>query len=504
MGRLCRFVWIASIVWMLVVFTSVVTLGQTQNTGGRSLTHGPVTPGNDVHHDTSRPLRTIIPIPPSRKIGRIEFHPPQPVGASRVPGKAEGAKAEPVSSGTGVTTIPVMNEAGLGLFFTGPQGSFTPPSNVSDAAGAVGTTQYLQWVDDSFAVFDKVSGVALYGPAAGNTLWSGFGGACENDNDGQPTVNFDKLANRWVVSQYAMSSGVPYLQCVAVSTTSDATGTWYRYAFVMGGGIDSSNHYTPGWINWNARLGVWPDGYYMVFEMLGGTTFEGEKFCALQRTSMIAGLPAAFQCVMLPTQYYGVVVSDLDGLTAPPAGAPAYFATEDQYLFALDFWKFHVDWTNYQNTTVSAPILLSDTNPYVSCNDVYPFDGVCVPQPGTSEHLDSVGGRVVGRMPYRNYGSYQSLFIAETNGAAATPPGGPPAATGITFHGITHRQQRRYQQLSRWHVCARPHELPIPAQHRQRPGRQCRGGLQRLQLADVSQPVLCIAGSYRSAQHIRQ
>lgn len=40
---------------------------------------------------------------------------------------------------------------------------------------------------------------------------------------------------------------------------------------------------------------------------------------------------------------------------------------------------------------------------------------------------------MVGRMPYRNYGSYQSLFVVETNGAAATPPGGPAAPTAVTF-----------------------------------------------------------------------
>jgi hypothetical protein len=419
---------------MLVGNAYVVAVGQTNSGGGSTMPHGRVRAGSDTHHDTSEPLRNITPIPASRTIGRVEFHPPQSASqrVSKLPSNAAAANPAPVSSDTGVNIIPVMNEAGLGLFFTGPQGPFTPPGAISDATGAVGTTQYLQWVDDSFAIFDKASGNVLYGPAAGNTIWSGFGGACQNDNDGQPTVNFDKLANRWVVSQYAMSSGVPYLQCVAVSTTNDATGAWYRYSFVMGGGSDSRGNYTPGWINQNAKLGVWPDAYYMVFDMYGGATFEGEKFCALQRAYLIAGNQGAFQCVMLPPQYFGVVVSDLDGLTPPPAGAPAYFATEDPYQFAIDIWKFSVDWNNFQNTTLSLPIPLSDSNPIPSCSSSS-FIGLCIPQPGTSQLLDSLGGRLVGRMPYRNYGSRQSLFLTETSGAAVTPPQGPPAATGITF-----------------------------------------------------------------------
>ena len=120
----------------------------------------------------------------------------------------------------------------------------------------------------------------------GNTLWSGFGGACETDNDGQPTVNFDKLANVWVVSQYAISSGAPYLQCVAVSTTADATGTWNRYSFQIG-------IVNTAWTNLNAKLGVWPDGYYMTFDMYSGSTYLGPKLCALNRTKMISGNAAA-------------------------------------------------------------------------------------------------------------------------------------------------------------------------------------------------------------------
>src|SRR5438132_243895 len=81
------------------------------------------------------------------------------------------------------------------------------------------------------AVFAQATGAVIYGPAAGNSLWTGFGGPCETTNNGEPIVRYDKAAGRWVMSQFAGNTVGSYVQCVAISTTSDATGSYYRYAF---------------------------------------------------------------------------------------------------------------------------------------------------------------------------------------------------------------------------------------------------------------------------------
>jgi Divergent InlB B-repeat domain len=408
--------------------------------------YGTVTVGTDVHHDLSPALRNIEPSTTPRHPIRVHLGDPlrphldaslkdssmtaRPEVAGNTDLRPTDVVPELVNGSTGVaTTLGFFNLAGVGNFFNGPQGGFTPASSPSDATGAVGTTQYLQWVDDAFAVFDKATGNALLGPVAGNTIWSGFGGACQNDNDGQPTVNFDKLASRWVVSQHAMSSGAPYLQCVAVSTTADATGSWFRYSFQTGG------YESNAFVNENAKLGVWPDGYYMAFDMYSGATFEGDRFCALQRANMLAGASAAIQCVQLEPDYFGAVVSDLDGLTPPPSGAPAYFAAEDAYVYGIDFWKFHVDWNDSQNSTISFPIILATGDPAPSCGP-YSFTGLCVPQPGTAQLLDAYAGRLTGRMPYRNYGDHTALFTTETDGSTASPANGPAAPTAPRFYEV--------------------------------------------------------------------
>ena len=265
----------------------------------------------------------------------------------------------------------------------------------SDSNGAVGATQYVQWVNAQFAVYDKASGTLVYGPVAGNTLWSGFGGPCETTNDGDPIAQYDKAANRWVMTQLAnVSYGPPFYQCIAVSTTSDATGGYYRYAFTF------SN------LNDYPKLGVWPDGYYLSANMFAksGTNYAyvGPDVCALNRNAMLAGKSASMQCFQLTNFYYSLLPSDLDGSTAPPAGSPNYFLS--LATNSLSLWKFHVDWTTPGNSTLTGP-----TNIPVAAYNEGCSGGTCVPQPGTTQQLDSLGDRLMYRLAYRNFGDHESL-----------------------------------------------------------------------------------------------
>src|SRR5262249_44558558 len=148
--------------------------------------------------------------------------------------------------------------------------------------GAAGPNHYVQWVNEAFAVFDKTTGAILYGPAAGNTLWQGFGGPCETYNDGDPIVLYDHIANRWLFSQFAVTQGSPYLQCVAVSQTPDPLGSYYRYSF----------SYTL--FNDYPKFGIWPDAYYVTQNLFQGNTFKGSNVCAYDRSRMLSG--------QLPTQ----------------------------------------------------------------------------------------------------------------------------------------------------------------------------------------------------------
>src|SRR5205085_6028881 len=159
-------------------------------------------------------------------------------------------------------------------------------------------------------VFDKTTGGSLLGPSGISTIWGGFGGVCESNGNGDPVVMYDQLADRWVISQFAGVS-VPTDECIAVSTSGDATGSYYRYDFHLGSNFFDYPH-----------LGVWPDGYYMSMNVFNssGTARIGPQAWAFDRAKMLAGMPATF---VTPgnsgTNQTAYLPADFDGSYYPPA-----------------------------------------------------------------------------------------------------------------------------------------------------------------------------------------
>ena len=292
----------------------------------------------------------------------------------------------PIAASAAVTTGLGFDGIGVGL------GSFSPRYAPPDTTGAVGATQYVQWVNVDLAVFDKTSGALILGPVAANSLFQNLGGACATNNDGDPIVQYDKAADRWVLSQFAVPGGsAGYWQCVAVSTSSDATGGYNLYAFPY----SQFNDYP--------KVGVWPDGYYVTFNMFT-SNFRGAKVCAYDRASMLAGLAATQQCFQLSSSYASLLPADLDGSTAPPAGTPNYLV--NRLSSSLGFWKFHVDWSNAANSTLTGPTLIPVAAYGAACNG-----GACVPQPGTKQKLDSLADRLMFRLAYRNTDGIERMVV---------------------------------------------------------------------------------------------
>ncbi|MGB8510550.1 MAG: hypothetical protein WCD76_19405 [Pyrinomonadaceae bacterium] len=360
-----------------------------------------------VRFDVSRPLRDIVARP--AKTSRSDFEP------KRFGTAPSSQSNDPVIQSFASPSIAItagLNFEGVGEGISGFNVNVAPP----DTTGDVGDTQYVQWVNLSFAVFDKTSGAMVYGPAAGNTLWSGFGGPCSTSNDGDPLVQWDQLAHRWVLTQFAVPGGTAgYHQCVAVSQTADATGAYNRYQFDYA----DFNDYP--------KMGVWPDAYYVTYNMFrGGSTFSGGRVCALDRAKMLAGQAATQQCFQLSTSYGGLLPSDLDGNTAPPAGSPNYvlnFGTN-----ALRMWKFHVDWTTPANTTLTGPTSIPVAAFTTGCGG-----GTCIPQPGTNQQLDSLADRLMYRLAYRNFGTFQNLVVNHTVKTDTTKRG---TKTGVRWYEL--------------------------------------------------------------------
>ncbi|KZC15754.1 MULTISPECIES: hypothetical protein [unclassified Rhodanobacter] len=371
-----------------LVLCAAIGLVAADRAAAQTTSRPEVTPA--TRHDTLHSLRGVMPRPDDF-IKNSHGHPAHPLPL--IGGPANQADGAVQSSSTG-SFAPALGTGfdGVGQGFSGPQGTFTVNSAPPDTNGAVGATQYVQLVNTAFAVFDKSTRAVSYGPVPTNTLWSGFGGPCETDNDGDGIVVYDKAAGRWVISQFAVTAA-PYFQCVAVSATSDATGAYYRYAFPYGSVFPDY-----------PKMGVWPDAYYETFNMFSGNAFAGAKLCAYDRNAMLSGAAATQQCFQLSTSYGGVLPADLDGATAPPAGSPNYLMnfTTNQ----LNLWKFHVDWSNTANTTLTGPIAIPVAAFNAACRG-----GACIPQSGTRQKLDSLADRLMFRLAYRNFGDHESLVV---------------------------------------------------------------------------------------------
>lgn len=288
-----------------------------------------------------------------------------------------------------------------------------------DTNGSVGPDHYVQWVNQAYGIFDKNtrdltvvvdpgSGESRQTIWDGNVLWQGFGGKCEFSNDGDPIVLYDKLANRWIMSQFAFSkpAGPPYSQCVAVSATPDPASEYALYEFQF----NNFNDYP--------KIGVWPDAYYASFNMFESPDgdFLGTKLCALERNKMLQGAAASIQCVNLyAPQYAGILPADFDGTAfSQPPLSPAYFVGIDSNK--LNLWKFYVDWSDASKSHFDrTPSQIPTMSFEFPCEDDQGYVTSCIPQPGdTQQPLEALGDRLMYRLAYRNFGSRESLVVNHT------------------------------------------------------------------------------------------
>ncbi|HEU4729761.1 MAG TPA: hypothetical protein VFT22_17820 [Kofleriaceae bacterium] len=364
----------------------------------------PMTVGASVEHDISGPLREV-PVDHSVRL-RAEHE----IGRFRIAGpdiEDSIVQSGPVPS---AATASGLNFAGVG---NGDYG-FTPNAAPPDTNGVVGTTQYVQWVNESFAVFDKTTGAIANGfPKQGNAPWANFIDSgtgtlsrCATANDGDPIVQFDKAAQRWILTQFVVSSQ-PFLQCVAVSTTSDATGAYARYSFQYANFPDYP------------KLSVWPDAYYISFNIFSNT-FLGGLACAYDRSAMLAGAATATQICFGPTSTFASPLpSDLDGSTAPPAGSPAFFVNL-QTTTTLNLFKFHVNFQTPSASTFTGPIALTVPGFAVACANGSP----CIPQVDTRQQLDGLSDRLMYRLAYRNFGDHETIVATHSVSTGRKNPAG--------------------------------------------------------------------------------
>ncbi len=417
--------------------------------------------------------RATVTIQPAWQNPAAPIAPPvmtSPPGATAIEQRSQG-----VHPGAAL----VASFDGLGIGFEGPQGT-AALRNPSDNSLAVGPNHIFQIVNTRMAIYTKkgdrfdTTGKVLYGPVQTNTLFKGFGGACEAINNGDAVVRYDQLADRWLVvmpifrrgavrpdQPQAGRPGDPAQ--VSVPGRADQPGP-AAPLFVPPPSPPAQNQQTPqrGQANQGGQRGqqpgpqgpysmcyavstgpdpfgpyyryeflrplfpdyprpaIWPDGYYVPTST--GDDVIQKHACVVERSKMFKGEPASEQCVIIDGVNF-LNNADIDGKGLPPSGAPNIMMAaggtqlkkvlEDDGIFV---WKFHVDWQNPANTKVTGPEKIAVAPYHYLCGGQLTN---CVPQPSTDRRLDAQGDKIMARLVYRRIGDRESLVAVHSVNTSA-------------------------------------------------------------------------------------
>jgi len=399
--------------------------------------------------DTSKPLRELAKAASIAKAAGASASTDKEVRPDRGPAVADrgysGDAAVQASGAAGTAAVAPQAIPGTIANFEGMSNQdnfniFGFRVNPPDPNGEVGPNHYVEMINLVFAIFSK-TGSLLLGPVDTGTLWAGFPIDECTEPSGDPIVIYDQFADRWILTQFT-TRGIdfpneplnPFYNCVAISTTGDPTGSYFRYAFTTGFNFPDYPKY-----------GVWRDSYIITTREFGiqDESIYGIGVYGLERNKMIEGDPNARAVSFLlqegpvPINLIGdgLLPPDIDGTTKPKNDAPApIIGTQDNDFTAygatfdaLNIWEFDVKW----RSTPTASIALKTQLPVASFDSVYPCNGVpgiardCLPQPGitnTAQFLDilSYRQRPIWRLAYRNAGSYETMV---TNQSVEALPG---------------------------------------------------------------------------------
>jgi len=381
-----------------------------------------------ARHDISAPLRELKVAWPARGGFTHEQPAQQATKSATVDDPVLQSSATNPSRLSITRSFPGISDGEHG-FSVALQGGLPP-----DTDGAVGRAQYVQMVNLALAIFSK-QGAMVLGPLPANQVWKGFGGDCEKQDNGDPVVLYDHLADRWLLSQFAIdggSSGKQSTECVAVSTSGDATGRYYRYAF------DYTRY---GAINDYPKLGIMPNAYYATYNFTSPSL--SALVCALPRTAMLAGRPATQQCAFSAGNP-SLMPADMDGRIAPPKNEPEYLL--EKAPNALNLFRLTIDWARPAKSHLDGPTKIN-VAPYndaclISAVPEEPNEIGCIPQPGSgpggyASALESTGDRLMFRLAYRRFADGHEALVVN-HAASGSFPQGP--VSGVRWYELDRRR----------------------------------------------------------------
>jgi Secretion system C-terminal sorting domain len=337
----------------------------------------------------------------------------RPFGGETIP-VADPALQQQSTTPQGVTAA----SATIGANFNGLGYTSVNPS---DPVIVTGPNHVIQMINGGAGsvtkIFNKDGSQAM---AQFNfSLITGVNGA------GDPVLLYDKLANRWLLTEFGYTGGVTaYVNTLilAVSATENPLGSWYVYVY-------ADNSFFVDF----PKFAIWPDGYYATSNDFNtaGTSYLGSSIYAFDRTAMLSGAATATgirsRLTHADGRFFSMAPVTYEGVTAPPAAAKGMFMYYTNNAFTSDpadvdsiyMITMAPDFVTPASTVISAPTRFVATA----------FDdqlctatrGRCIDQQSSAgTDLEDLAGRFSNRIVYRNFGTHQGIvtnFTVDADGA---------------------------------------------------------------------------------------
>ncbi len=198
---------------------------------------------------------------------------------------------------------------GIGLNFKGSTYLTDSPYVPPDSDGAIGPNHFVEFINGRFSVYSKSTGsrVKTLTPA---TFWSQAGAPIASRWDvTDPRIFFDAASQRWIAAQMdldtrSIANTNHFL--VAVSATSDPTGTWKAVSIPSDPGGNNFADFP--------TLGFDSQGVYLAADLFDANGFPvGPTLLSLPKADLLAATP-----IVTNRTWFGEMSYDARGYIMQP------------------------------------------------------------------------------------------------------------------------------------------------------------------------------------------
>jgi hypothetical protein len=303
----------------------------------------------------------------------------------------------------------------IGLNFTGSTFLTDSPYVPPDCDGAIGPAHYVEFINGRFSVYNKSTGSRVKTLTAA-TFWSQAGVSVASHWDvTDPRIFFDSLSQRWITAQVDFDTrGIVNSNhfLVAVSVTTDPTGTWKAVSIPSDPGGNNFADFP--------TLGFDSQGVYLSGDLFDASGIPvGPTLLSIPKAGLLAGTP-----IVTNRTSFGVMSYDARGYILQPVvcmdgsssgnvlstdslgfdGSSGDFATND----ALRICQI-------QNAAGPGGAVLTDSTLLTVPGYVAPFDPF---QPDGTQNLDDGDSRFSSAI-YQVGGVLYAVHSTEVNDRAA-------------------------------------------------------------------------------------